>query len=45
MKSGQLEDIQNCIRYIINTDTKNRRRTWEDMQRVIDVLTERADGM
>jgi hypothetical protein len=42
---GQLEDIENYIRSVINTDPKNQRWKQEDMQRVIDVLKERADGM
>jgi vacuolar-type H+-ATPase subunit I/STV1 len=42
---GQLEDIENYIRSVINTDPKNQRWKQEDRQRVIDVLKERADGM
>jgi len=42
---GQIEDIENYIRFIINTDPKNRRWKREDKELVIDVLTKRADGM
>jgi hypothetical protein len=44
-ESGQMEDIKNYIRSIVNKDPKNRRWKQEDKQLVIDVLTERADGM
>jgi len=40
-----MEDIENYIRSVVNTDPKNRRWKEEDKQLVIDVLTERADGM
>jgi len=42
---GQLEDIENYIRSVINTDPRNQRWRQEDKQLVIEVLTERADGM
>ena len=42
---GQMEDIENYVRSVINSDPKNRQWTQEDKQLVIDVLTERADGM
>jgi hypothetical protein len=42
---GQLEDIENYIKSVVNTDPRNRRWTTEDRQLVIDVLTKRADGM
>ena len=42
---GQMEDIENYIRFVVNTDPKNRRWKAEDKQLVIDVLTKRADGM
>ena len=42
---GQMEDIENYIRSVVNTDPRNRRWTAEHKQLVIDVLTERADGM
>ena len=41
---GQLEDIENYIKYIINADPKYRRWRQEDKQLVIDILTERAYG-
>jgi hypothetical protein len=44
-ESGQMEDIKNYIRSIVNADPKNRRWKQEDKQLVIDVLTERANGM
>jgi hypothetical protein len=40
-----MEDIENYIRSVVNTDPKNRKWKQEDKQAVIDVLTERADGM
>ncbi len=42
---GQMEDIENYIRSVVNTDPKNRRWKDEDKQLVIDGLTKRADGM
>jgi len=42
---GQMEDIANYIRSVVNTDPKNRRWKDEDKQLVIDGLTKRADGM
>ena len=42
---GQLEDIENYIRSVINTDPKSQRWKEEDKQQVIEVLTDRADGM
>jgi hypothetical protein len=42
---GQLEDIENYIRSVINTDPRNQRWRQEDKQLVIEVLTECADGM
>ncbi len=42
---GQKEDIENYIKYIVNTDRKMRRWKPEHKQLVIDVLTERAGGM
>jgi DNA-directed RNA polymerase beta' subunit len=42
---GQLEDIENYIKSVVNMDSRNRRWTTEDKQRVIDILTERVDGM
>jgi len=42
---GQKEDIENYIKYVVNTNRNMRRWTPEHKQLVIDVLTERADGM
>jgi hypothetical protein len=42
---GQLEEIENYIKSVINTDPKNQRWRHEDKQLVIDVLAGRADGM
>ena len=42
---GQMEDIENFIKSVVNTDTQNRRWKQEDKQLVIDVLTESANGM
>ena len=44
-ESGQKEDIENYIKSIIYSDRRMRRWTSEHKQLVIDVLTERADGM
>ena len=44
-ESGQMEDIENYIKSIVNTDRRMRRWTSVHKQLVIDVLTERADGM
>ena len=44
-ESGQKEDIENYIKFIVNTDRRMRRWTPVHKQLVIDVLTERADGM
>jgi hypothetical protein len=42
---GQKEDIENYIRSVVNTNRRMRKWTPEVKQLVIDVLTERADGM
>ena len=42
---GQMEDIENYIRSVVNGDPKNRRWKREDKELVIKVLIERADGM
>jgi hypothetical protein len=44
-ESGQMEDIENYLRSVVNNDPKNRRWKVEDKQLVIDVLKARADGM
>jgi hypothetical protein len=44
-ESGQMHDIENYIRSVVNTDPKNQRWKEEDKQPVIDILTERANGM
>jgi hypothetical protein len=44
-ESGQREDIENYIKSIVNADRRMRRWTSAHKQLVIDVLTERADGM
>ena len=44
-ENGQMEDIENYIKSVINADPKNRRWKQEDKKQVIDVLTERANGM
>jgi hypothetical protein len=44
-ESGQKGDIEDYIKSVINTDRKNKRWKAEDKQLVIDVLTEKADGM
>jgi DNA-directed RNA polymerase beta' subunit len=42
---GQQEDIENYIKSVVNTNKRMRRWTPEHKQLVINVLTERADGM
>ena len=44
-ESRQKEDINNYIKSVVNTDRNMRRWKSEHKQLVIDVLTERADGM
>jgi hypothetical protein len=44
-ESGQKRDIRDYIQSVINTHPKNRRWKAEDKQLVIDVLTEKSDGM
>jgi NACHT domain len=42
---GQQDDIENYIKSVVNTNKRMRRWTPEHKQLVMDVLTERADGM
>jgi DNA-directed RNA polymerase beta' subunit len=42
---GQQEDIEKYIKSVVNTNKRMRRWKPEHKQLVIDVLTERADGM
>ncbi len=42
---GQKSDIEEYIKSVINTNPKNKRWKGTDKQLVIDVLTEKADGM
>jgi hypothetical protein len=44
-ETGQMEDIENYIRSVVNTDSKYQRWKQEDRRMAIDVLTERAEGM
>ena len=44
-ESGQKKDIEEYIKSVINTNKKNKRWKAADRQLVIDVLTEKADGM
>jgi hypothetical protein len=44
-EKGQKEDIENYIKSVVNTNRRMRRWSPEHRQRVIDILTERADGM
>jgi len=44
-ESGQMEDIENYINSVVNTNRKMRRWTSEHKQLAIDILTRRADGM
>jgi hypothetical protein len=42
---GQMEDIENYIKSVVEKDPRNRSWTAQDKQMVIDVLTRNADGM
>ena len=44
-ESGQKGDIEEYIKSVINTNPKNKRWKTRDKQLVIEVLTEKADGM
>ena len=44
-EKGQMEDIENYIKSVIDKDPRNRRWTTQDKEMVIDVLTRNADGM
>jgi len=44
-ESGQKEDIENYIKWVVSTNANMRRWKPEHKQLVIDVLIERADGM
>jgi hypothetical protein len=44
-ESGQIEDIENYIKSVVNKDPRNRKWKAEDKELVIDVLTKSADGM
>jgi len=44
-ESGQMEDIENYIKSVVNKDSRNRRWKAEDKQMVIDMLIKNADGM
>jgi len=44
-ESGQMEDINNYITSVVNTDRMMRKWKTSDKQLVIEVLTNKADGM
>jgi hypothetical protein len=44
-EAGQMDDIADYVRSIVNTDPEMRGWNWGDKKLVIDVLTERADGV
>jgi hypothetical protein len=44
-ESGQKEDIIEYIKYVVRSDRSMRRWKEEDKQLVIDVLSDKADGM
>ena len=44
-ESGQLEDIDNYITSVVNTDPKMRKWKTADKELVIDVLIQKSDGM
>jgi len=44
-EKGHIEDIENYIKSVVNSDPRIRRWKTEQKQLVVDVLTEHADGM
>ena len=44
-EDGQIEDITNYIQYFVHNDRGMQKMREEDKKHVIDVLSERADGM
>jgi hypothetical protein len=44
-ENGQIQDISEYVRSFVHTDSRMRRWKATDKELVIDVLTERADGM
>jgi hypothetical protein len=44
-ESGQIEDIENYIRSVVNTDPKMRKWKAVDKDLVIDALIKKSDGM
>ena len=44
-EKGQMEDVKNYIKSVVNKDTRGRKWKAEDKQVVIDVLTKHAFGM
>jgi hypothetical protein len=44
-ESGQKEDINYYIKSVVDTHPENRRWKVEDKQLVIEVITDKADGM
>jgi hypothetical protein len=44
-ESGQIEDIENYIKSVVNMDPKMRRWKAADKELVIDVLIKKSDGM
>jgi len=42
---GQMQDIENYVRSVVNKDRMMRRWNAADKQLVIEVLTNKADGM
>jgi len=44
-ETGQMEDINNFITSVVNTDRMMRKWKTADKQLVIEVLTNKADGM
>jgi len=44
-ESGQVHDIEEYVKFVVNTDPKMRRWRVVDKELVIESLTQRADGM
>jgi len=42
---GQMEDIENYIKSVVEKAPRNRKWTMQDKEMVVDVLTRNADGM
>ena len=44
-ENGQVQDIEEYVKFVVNTDSKMQKWRKEDKELVIEVLTRKADGM